>query len=79
MWRIEVGATSGPSGHVPTTVVPRPSSGGTTCDPSYPDFCIPPPPPDLDCKDVAPHHNFRVLPPDPHRFDANGDGKGCQT
>ena len=38
------------------------------CDPSYPDFCIPPPPPDLDCKDI-PQKRFTVLPPDPHRFD----------
>src|SRR3972149_1862182 len=37
------------------------------CDPSYPDFCIPPPPPDLDCKDI-PQKKFTVLQPDPHRF-----------
>lgn len=50
---------------------------GQDCDPSYPDVCIPPPPPDLDCGDI-PHRNFRVLPPDPHRLDGNGDGIGCQ-
>ena len=34
------------------------------CDPSYPDFCIPPPPPDLDCKDVErPVHGDRTRPP----------------
>ena len=48
------------------------------CDPSYPDVCIPPPPPDLDCRDV-PFHDFRVLPPDPHHFDGGGDGVGCET
>ena len=48
------------------------------CDPSYPDVCIPPPPPDLDCKDI-PYRNFRVLPPDPHHFDADRDGIGCET
>jgi len=48
------------------------------CDPSYPDVCIPPPPPDLDCKDI-PYRNFRVLPPDPHRFDRDKDGIGCET
>jgi len=50
------------------------------CDPSYPDFCIPPPPPDLDCTSpsIAPHKNFRVLPPDPHGFDGNRDGVGCE-
>jgi micrococcal nuclease len=47
------------------------------CDSAYPGICIPPPPPDLDCADV-PYRNFRVLPPDPHRFDADGDGRGCE-
>jgi micrococcal nuclease len=47
------------------------------CDPSYPDVCIPPSPPDLDCGDVAPRR-FTVLPPDPHRFDGNFDGVGCE-
>lgn len=47
------------------------------CDPSYPDVCIPPPPPDLDCKDI-PYRRFKVLPPDPHHFDADGDGIGCE-
>jgi micrococcal nuclease len=46
------------------------------CDPSYPDVCIPSPPPDLDCDDI-PHRNFEVLQPDPHRFDGNYDGIGC--
>lgn len=52
--------------------------GGGSCHPSYPDFCIPPPPPDLDCSDIGPM-NFRVLPPDPHGFDGNNDGRGCET
>jgi len=47
------------------------------CNPSYPDVCIPPPPPDLDCRDI-PYRRFRVLPPDPHRFDGDGDGIGCE-
>jgi len=47
------------------------------CHPSYPDVCIPPPPPDLDCRDI-PYRRFRVLPPDPHRFDRDGDGIGCE-
>lgn len=50
---------------------------GKDCDPSYPDVCIPPPPPDLDCGDI-PHRRFRVVPPDPHRFDRDGDGVGCE-
>ncbi len=47
------------------------------CDPSYPTVCIPPPPPDLDCKDI-PYRKFKVLPPDPHRFDLDGNGIGCE-
>jgi micrococcal nuclease len=53
---------------------PPPPSG---CDPSYPDVCIPPPPPDLDCADV-PYKNFRVVGADPHRFDGDRDGIGCE-
>ena len=54
----------------------RPAAG-RRCDPSYPGICIPPPPPDLDCRDVR-YRNFRVLPPDPHHFDGNHDGRGCE-
>ena len=53
------------------------SSSNTECDPSYPDFCIPPSPPDLDCKDI-PQKRFTVLQPDPHRFDGDKDGIGCE-
>lgn len=48
------------------------------CDPAYPDVCIAPPPPDLDCADI-PYRRFRVLPPDPHHFDGDGDGIGCES
>ncbi len=48
------------------------------CDPSYPDVCIPPPPPDLDCRDI-PNRRFRVLPPDPHRLDPDRDSIGCES
>jgi archaellum component FlaF (FlaF/FlaG flagellin family) len=51
--------------------------GEQRCDPSYPEVCIPPPPPDLDCGDI-PYRNFVVRPPDPHRFDRDGDGIGCE-
>ena len=62
---------------------PRPGAGRRTpppsrCDPSYPTVCIPPPPPDLDCADV-PHTDFVVRPPDPHNFDGEGDGYGCES
>lgn len=49
------------------------------CDPSYPDVCIPPYPPDLNCEDFPQYRNFRVLPPDPHQLDGDADGIGCET
>jgi micrococcal nuclease len=55
---------------------PPPPSG--ECDPAYPEVCILPPPPDLDCADI-PYRNFRVQTPDPHRFDGDGDGIGCES
>ena len=48
------------------------------CDSSYPDFCIPSPPPDLDCGDI-PYKRFTVLQPDPHRFDGDKNGIGCES
>jgi uncharacterized membrane protein YgcG len=48
------------------------------CDPSYPDVCIRPFPPDLDCRDIQ-HRDFKVRPPDPHDFDREGDGIGCES
>lgn len=60
------------------TPVPTPMPTPSNCDPSYPTVCIPPPPPDLDCGDI-PYRNFTVLPPDPHGFDSDGDGIGCET
>jgi micrococcal nuclease len=38
----------------------------------------PPASPDLDCPDIG-RHNFTVLRPDPHRFDADHDGIGCEA
>ncbi len=70
-------ATTGPGSGSSSATTGRPIAGGT-CDPSYPSVCIPPPPPDLDCADV-PFHDFPVRPPDPHRFDGEGDGRGCES
>jgi len=47
------------------------------CDTSYPEVCIPPYPPDLNCGDIS-DRRFAVLPPDPHGFDWNNDGIGCE-
>jgi micrococcal nuclease len=49
----------------------------SSCDPAYPTVCIPPYPPDLDCKDI-PYRRFQVIPPDPHFFDGDYDGLGCE-
>lgn len=63
-------------------VVPSPSAAGggdrSGCEPAYPGVCIAAAPPDLDCGDV-PFRRFEVLPPDPHRFDGDGDGIGCES
>jgi micrococcal nuclease len=62
----------------PMVVVNPPSKGGGgNCDPSYPTVCILPPPPDLDCGQID-YSNFKVLPPDPHNFDGDHDGVGCE-
>jgi len=56
------------------------SSGGGSagaCDASYPDTCIPSPPPDLDCSDIR--RKVRVRPPDPHHLDGDHDGWGCES
>lgn len=55
---------------------PYTSIAKTGCDPSYPDFCIPPPPPLLNCEQQR--HDFTVVPPDPHGFDRDKDGVGCE-
>lgn len=70
-----------------TTTTTTTSTSATTttapnCAPSYPDVCIPPPPPDLDCGQIS-YRNFRVIynvpSPDPHRFDGDRDGVGCES
>lgn len=48
------------------------------CDSSYPDFCIPSPPPDLDCGEIS-QKKFTVSGSDPHGFDRDGDGIGCES
>jgi len=49
-----------------------------SCDPSYPDVCIAPYPPDLNCGDIG-YSNFRVIGDDPHGFDRDNDGIGCES
>jgi hypothetical protein len=58
---------------------PPPQPG---CADSYPTVCIPPPPPDLNCADIS-YTNFTVrwdvADPDPHHFDGDHNGIGCET
>jgi micrococcal nuclease len=70
--------SSGATPQQPTSQIPTPAAS-TNCDAAYPNVCVPSAPPDLDCKDIT-HRNFRVLPPDPHRFDGrDNDGIGCES
>jgi len=72
-------ALSGGAASQPTTQSAAAGAGASAgCDPAYPTVCIPPPPPDLDCNDI-PFRRFTVLPPDPHRFDGDHDGVGCES
>ena len=48
-----------------------------SCDESYPSVCIPKYPPDLDCGEIA-YSNFMVTGSDPHGFDRDKDGIGCE-
>lgn len=59
---------------------PSPATAQAGCSAAYPDFCIPPPPPDLNCDSpaIADRKNFTALAPDPHNLDANNDGVACE-
>lgn len=48
------------------------------CDPAYPEVCIAPPPPQLNCDDVG-IDDFRADAPDPHNLDADSDGVACES
>jgi micrococcal nuclease len=61
-----------------TTVASTTTSGGGNCDSSYPDVCIPPYPPDLDCGEIS-FRQFKVTGSDPHGFDGDHDGIGCES
>lgn len=65
----------------PLTLIPQPPPA-SNCEPSYPDICIPIGSADLDCGDIQ-WRRFTVLwtvpNPDPHRFDGDADGIGCES
>ncbi len=64
----------------PPAPPPPPAAAPSSCDPAYPGVCIPPfsEVGDLDCGDVEPRR-FAVVAPDPHGFDREGDGVGCES
>jgi len=66
-----------PAPAAPVPAAP-PAAPAGNCDPSYPGICMPPYPPDLDCGDV-PFRRFVVVAPDPHGFDGDHDGVGCES
>ena len=75
----------------PSTTLPAPrplfgagsgaDADASTCHPGYPDDCIPPGPPDLDCGSASIRRRVHVdhASGDPHRFDADKDGWGCES
>jgi len=60
---------------IPTSESDSNSTEG--CDSSYPEICITTYSAKLICADI-PFRNFKVLSPDPHGFDSDGDGTGCE-
>ena len=76
LWECE---SESPISMATPAAVSSPTNGTSerACDPAYPSICIPSPPPDLDCGEIS-YRNFKVLAPDPHRFDGDKDGFGCE-
>jgi hypothetical protein len=54
----------------------KPANNGN-CDPSYPTLCLRSSP-DLNCDDIG-ARRFPVRGRDPHNFDGDGDGIGCES
>jgi hypothetical protein len=61
------------------TLGARPAAAQMECDPSYPDVCIPPPPPNLNCPDIPYYRDFTVAGDDPHGFDGDHNGIACEA
>ncbi len=52
-------------------------SGAAGCDPNYGGGCVPRSDTDLDCSDID--FEVTVKGEDPHHFDGDGDGIGCES
>lgn len=61
-----------------TPKVVKTTTKQSNCDSSYPDFCIPPAPPNLNCPDIS-QKGFSVIGSDSHGFDRDKDGVGCES
>lgn len=79
-WDFRAGkrSNSTPAPTITRPITPTPAAQTSNCSPAYPGVCIPPGPPDLDCGDIS-ERRFTVVAPDPHRFDGDGDGVGCES
>ena len=82
LWVLSIGDRTAtiPDAAPPPSAAPEPAPPpvAANCHPSYPTVCIPPLPPDLNCGDI-PFRRFPVIGADPHRFDTDGDGIGCES
>ena len=64
---------------VAPTPQPLPEAPAPSCDPSYPSLCLTPGIGNaFNCPDVN-QKDFPVLQPDPHGFDRDKDGIGCES
>lgn len=54
----------------------KPQRNSSNCDPNYTP-CVPNVSYDLDCPDIG--FGVQVIGSDPHRFDRDGDGYGCEA
>jgi len=54
------------------------NTSNENCDSSYPDARKASPSPNLNCGDV-PYKNIKVQGDDPHGFDRDSDGIGCES
>ncbi|MEP0873109.1 thermonuclease family protein [Trichocoleus desertorum AS-A10] len=79
-WDFRAGkrGTSNPVPVINWPTTPQPAARTSSCSPAYPGVCIPPGPPDLDCGNIS-ERRFTVIAPDPHRFDGDKDGVGCES
>lgn len=53
-----------------------PVDSGSACDPNYSGTCVPQVSYDLNCDDIG--GSVTVVGSDPHGFDGDGDGSGCE-